>query len=258
MKINLAEIEDRLQSFLEGSLTIFTWGNRKDQIAPLLMGALRTSLVQDATGELLAPSLLTIYVHPHALPGWKNDLPGLDALARILQDACLEAGIHFHQPPVVRLATSYDLGKDEIRINASFPQQEVISETSAIGTPLPTASNGSSSPINAFLVINGSEIFPLELGVVNLGRRADNQIIIQDPRVSRQHAQLRAVRNHYVLFDLNSSGGTYVNGQRISQITLKPGDVISLAGVTLIYSEDSPQTGHTYTKTPTADLKPLP
>jgi pSer/pThr/pTyr-binding forkhead associated (FHA) protein len=126
-------------------------------------------------------------------------------------------------------------------------------EAGLVSTPMvPT------HPINAFLIINGNEIFSLKPGVTNLGRRADNQIIIQDPRVSRQHAQLRSVRNHFVLFDLSSSGGTYVNGQRISQIALKPGDVISLAGVTLIYGEDSPPTGHTTGKTPTADLKPLP
>lgn len=59
-------------------------------------------------------------------------------------------------------------------------------------------------------------------------------------RVSRTHAQLRAVHGHYVLFDLNSTGGTYVNGQRISQHALKAGDVISLSGVPLIYGEDTP------------------
>lgn len=66
MKISLAEIEEQLQSFVEGSLPIFSWGHRKDQIAPLLMGALRSSLIQDDQGELLAPSLLTIFVHPRA------------------------------------------------------------------------------------------------------------------------------------------------------------------------------------------------
>ena len=256
MKINLAEIEERLQSFVEGSLPIFSWGYRKDQIAPLLMGALRASLIQNDQGELSAPSLLTIFVHPRALSDWQNNQIGLDALARILQDACQEAGIRFPQPPVVRLATSYDLSEDGVRINASFPTEEILSQTAAIETPLQEEILEPSNPVNAFLIINGSEIFPLRLSVINLGRRVDNHIVIQDPKVSRNHAQLRAVRNHYVLFDLNSSGGTYVNGLRISQITLKPGDVISLSGISLIYGEDNPHPGHS-NKTPTADLKPL-
>jgi pSer/pThr/pTyr-binding forkhead associated (FHA) protein len=42
------------------------------------------------------------------------------------------------------------------------------------------------------------------------------------------------------LFDLNSTGGTFVNGQRTSQTVLYPGDVISLAGVALIFGQDNP------------------
>jgi pSer/pThr/pTyr-binding forkhead associated (FHA) protein len=51
---------------------------------------------------------------------------------------------------------------------------------------------------------------------------------------------LRIVRERFVLFDLNSSGGTFVNGQRAEQSVLYPGDVISLAGVTLIFGQDLP------------------
>lgn len=81
-------------------------------------------------------------------------------------------------------------------------------------------------------------MFYLTQAVVNIGRRSDNHLVIQDPRVSREHAQIRFSRGQFVLFDLNSTGGTMVNGQRIRQWTLKPGDVVSLAGLPLIYGED--------------------
>jgi pSer/pThr/pTyr-binding forkhead associated (FHA) protein len=68
----------------------------------------------------------------------------------------------------------------------------------------------------------------------------ENQLVIDDPRVSRTHAQLRAIKGRYVVFDLNSTGGTFVNGQRTSQSALYPGDVISLAGVTLVFGQDNP------------------
>jgi len=42
-----------------------------------------------------------------------------------------------------------------------------------------------------------------------------------------------------MLFDLGSSGGTFVNQKRIKQIALHPGDVLSLAGVPLVYGQDS-------------------
>ena len=94
-------------------------------------------------------------------------------------------------------------------------------------------------PQNAFLIIEGVKIHPLQESVINIGRKLENHIIIDDPRISRNHAQLRAIKGHFVLFDLNSTGGTFVNSQRTSQIVLYPGDVISLAGVTLIFGQDS-------------------
>jgi len=69
--------------------------------------------------------------------------------------------------------------------------------------------------------------------------------VIDDGRISRLHAQLRAVRGRYVIFDLDSRGGTWVNGQRVRQQALAPGDVISLAGVPLVFSQDAPEPGET-------------
>jgi pSer/pThr/pTyr-binding forkhead associated (FHA) protein len=43
-----------------------------------------------------------------------------------------------------------------------------------------------------------------------------------------------------VIFDLNSTGGTHINGQRTSQSVLYPGDLISLAGVKFIFSQELP------------------
>ncbi len=95
-------------------------------------------------------------------------------------------------------------------------------------------------PENAFLIIEGVKVFPLKEPVVNIGRRLDNTLVIDDPRVSRSHAQLRAINGRFVLFDLNSTGGTFVNGQRTGQSVLYPGDVISLAGVAIIFGQDNP------------------
>jgi len=95
-------------------------------------------------------------------------------------------------------------------------------------------------PENAILIIEGVRVHPLKGAVINIGRKFENHIVIDDPRISRSHAQLRAIKGHFVLFDLDSTGGTFVNGQRTSQSVLYPGDVISLAGVNLIFSQDTP------------------
>jgi pSer/pThr/pTyr-binding forkhead associated (FHA) protein len=96
------------------------------------------------------------------------------------------------------------------------------------------------APKNAFLVLQGTRVIPLNQPVVKIGRRLDNHIILQDPRVSRSHAEIKLINDRFVIFDLNSTGGTYVNGRRSTQSVLYPGDVISLAGVIFIYSQEMP------------------
>jgi pSer/pThr/pTyr-binding forkhead associated (FHA) protein len=98
----------------------------------------------------------------------------------------------------------------------------------------------------AYLIVDGSQIFPLTGGVVSIGRSPNNDLVIQDRRVSRSHAQLRLVSSRYVIFDLNSTGGTYVNDHPVNQMALYPGDVISLAGVSLVYGQEA---GGTYGET---------
>lgn len=89
----------------------------------------------------------------------------------------------------------------------------------------------------AFLIINGVDLFPIKQTVISIGRRIDNVLVLNDPRVSRAHAELRCIRNRYVIFDMDSSGGTYVNGQRVKHSVVYDGDVISLAGVHMIFRQ---------------------
>jgi pSer/pThr/pTyr-binding forkhead associated (FHA) protein len=96
-----------------------------------------------------------------------------------------------------------------------------------------------SIPANVFLVFEGTKAIPLDKPHITVGRSHDNTIVLDDPRVSRHHMEIRVIRDHFVLFDLNSSGGTFVNGQRVGQAILYLGDTISLAGVNLVFMQDN-------------------
>jgi pSer/pThr/pTyr-binding forkhead associated (FHA) protein len=95
-------------------------------------------------------------------------------------------------------------------------------------------------PEDAFVIVDGVKVIPLTQPLVRIGRRLENNLVLDDPRVSRTHAELRAINGRYVLFDLNSTGGTFVNGLKITQSVVYPGDVISLAGVNLVYGQKNP------------------
>ena len=73
------------------------------------------------------------------------------------------------------------------------------------------------------------QTFELHKDVYTLGREAGNDIIINDPQVSRHHARLTLQGGAYVLEDLGSTNGTFVNGRRVAgQIALSAGDMIGL------------------------------
>jgi hypothetical protein len=71
---------------------------------------------------------------------------------------------------------------------------------------------------------------------VTIGRGLDNAIIYADEtRVSRQHARIEFKYGQFLLFDLNSTNGTLVNGRPVTQIVLTPGDRISLGGFEVLF-----------------------
>ncbi len=71
--------------------------------------------------------------------------------------------------------------------------------------------------------------FPLEGDQLIIGRDASSNIAINDAEISRKHSRLSFQGGKYVLEDLGSTNGTFVNGQRLAgPVVLKPGDVVSL------------------------------
>ncbi len=238
--MNLQDLEARLQSLIEVQLIRVLPGQKaEDLLVHKLTEAMHARAVPDGEGGSLAPNVYTILAHPTALPNWKN--PGLlETLIQVLEAAGQQADVHFEAAPSITIAEDREIAPGDFNVIASF-RAEPLAETKDMKTKGESDDTQAENamPENAFLIVEGVKMFPLKLTVVNIGRRLDNQLVVDDPRVSRNHAQLRAIKGRYVLFDLDSTGGTFVNGQRANQTVLYPGDVISLAGVSLIFGQDS-------------------
>jgi pSer/pThr/pTyr-binding forkhead associated (FHA) protein len=73
--------------------------------------------------------------------------------------------------------------------------------------------------------------------IVMIGRGPLNDIVIDNPVLSVQHAMLLKVGDTYWLKDLNSTNGTYINGLLFTYGELKDGDTIRFASVVAIFSE---------------------
>jgi pSer/pThr/pTyr-binding forkhead associated (FHA) protein len=81
------------------------------------------------------------------------------------------------------------------------------------------------------------KMYPLEAQEISVGRDSTNTIEINDAEVSRRHARMELRGSAYVVQDLGSTNGTFVNGTRISGIqVLNPGDMVAFGeGIVLAY-----------------------
>lgn len=71
---------------------------------------------------------------------------------------------------------------------------------------------------------------------ITIGRESKNDIALQDINASRSHAELQFAQGAWMLTDLNSTNGTYINGQRISRQPLSEGDLITVGMTNLVFT----------------------
>jgi hypothetical protein len=201
-------------------------------------------------GQVIFPGQYWVFLN-------SDDFAALDAggdalrvgLARYLQRLAHEAGGRFGGQLRVTLHPVADLPSGQVDVRAAHTTQS--SETD--DTREVRAADRSTSQAGRWtLHVAGREV---RLGepVIRLGRSLSNDIILEDARVSRRHAQLRWRASTYYLSDLDSSGGTIVNHRvlgRGEEVSLADGDTISLAGVTLTVTIESDQ--------PSVDVAPTP
>jgi pSer/pThr/pTyr-binding forkhead associated (FHA) protein len=90
------------------------------------------------------------------------------------------------------------------------------------------------------VLFNGEHLKTYELDepVIFIGRLPENTISLANMGISRRHAKIEEdAERKYMISDLNSLNGTFVNGKRIRKVMLKNGDKISIGKFTIIYGD---------------------
>lgn len=86
--------------------------------------------------------------------------------------------------------------------------------------------------------------YPLNAGAsLTIGRRDTNDVVIEDPAVSGHHAKIDALKDRFVLIDLQSKNGSFVNEQLVSSHWLKHEDVITIGEHSLIFNYHEKERG---------------
>jgi hypothetical protein len=88
------------------------------------------------------------------------------------------------------------------------------------------------------IVVKGDtagDVFRLKFEVHVIGRGEEADLVVRDPEISRMHARFKRHENYYILEDLGSANGTWINGARVEgRRLLMPGDRLRLGQTELI------------------------
>jgi len=90
----------------------------------------------------------------------------------------------------------------------------------------------------SFFIIDSSKVFSIEKPVITIGRNLDNDLVLNNPHISRKHAELHFSEGCFLIRDLDSTGGTFVNDEKVSERSLSPGDVVMLTNIHLVFGQE--------------------
>jgi hypothetical protein len=241
----ITRLEAHLEQIIEGTFAgLFGNKIRAQDVALRLARAMENGLeaAQDGDSRAIAPDQYEIYAHPGVQTYLLQQHPQLaDTLAGHIVDMAAQAGYILNQAPQVSIIADESLEIGELRITTTRSSQRLQS-TMAMER---VAAVPAKLPRNARLVIDNDRTTDLTDEIVNIGRHYENTIILDDPQVSRFHVQLRLRFGMFVLFDLQSQSGTFVNGVRVEQHALRSGDLVQLGQTRLIYLDDTPSNANT-------------
>jgi FhaA, N-terminal domain/FHA domain len=235
----LSRFENLIEGIVEGSLAEITTGHLHPiEIAKKLARAMDSGQTIGAGGPL-APNSYTVEVNAADYAVFSPFSQSLEReLASYLRALATERGFSFVARPQVTIVENGSLRPRRIRIGASLSDgaaSEALAAQTQMTAPLPVSQVRERLARSAALSLTDGRRVALDKPVTSLGRQIDNDIVIEDRRVSRHHAQIRYEHSNFCLYDLASANGTSVNSQAIGQIILRDGDTVSLGGVEMTF-----------------------
>ena len=240
MKTELQNIESALLNTAENNTNwILSSLELERQLIQQLVLSIDHNLREESDSFIIAPNIFLLSVPSDSIEEMRAKQNEIEILEKNLASAALTNNIHFRGQVDINIFPDDTLKTNEFKILAIWKDEAQTNQEASQSKETPSDIAMAAIPPKAFIIVEGTKIFTLDREITSIGRNISNQLVLDDIRVSRYHAQIRVIKGRHMLFDLDSSGGTFVNNKRISKITLHPGDVISLAGIPLVYGQDA-------------------
>jgi pSer/pThr/pTyr-binding forkhead associated (FHA) protein len=219
----LRDFERRLGGLVEGFFaTTFRSGLQPVELAKRIMREMeagRTVGVQ----EMWAPNRFVFSLSEVDGQRFEQAEQALvSELKQVVRETASERGWGLVGPPEIEFEVDPDLGKGRFVCAASFVEgpDELPSQPTDVRGTLVTSNGNSVS---------------LTKAETTLGRLPECDVVVDDPGVSRQHARIRRAETGFVLSDLGSTNGTFVNEQPVQDHLLADGDRITIGETLLVF-----------------------
>lgn len=237
----IARFEDSIQRLVEGGLArLFAGQLHARELALQITRCMEDQAIPDEGGRRHAPDIYQVRLNSEdhqTILAAHQDIA--QQLGQDILQAAEAAGLIMTTVPQVRVFADSDIPPHHVHVSAQHATLTTRDVTESwTGSSIQPI--GEPPHPDARLLLDGGQAVAISQPVLNIGRARDNQIILDDPTISRRHAQIRLRFGRYTLFDLGSSAGTAVNGEKIRESVLRSGDIVTIGSRTLIYVEDTP------------------
>lgn len=240
----LARFEELVEHLFEGSLTqLLRSPVQPAEIAKRLERAMEMGQ-RAAVAKILVPTHYVVLLHPEDYAALEPARGVLEReMARFIVELAQERNFSLLARPRVTITPRPGARRRQVLVEAELTdtaaEEELTSELD--WTPAIGIAPGPQPVPQARLHFLDSAGQPCEVQLrgpqVTLGRSRDNDVILDDPRVSRSHARVVQRYGQFILQDLGSTYGTALNGQIVQECVLRHGDRLSLGGVELFFEE---------------------
>ncbi len=237
----LKSLESKIAGLVEGTFSrVFRSEVRPVEIARKLAREMEEHQASSLS-RTYVPNEYRVYLSPRDRARFADYEDALAAeLASYLLEHARRERFALLSQPVIEFETDHRLGLGEFGIQtrvvspAEAPVEEredaghtmVYSTAARVASPLQQEAVARSH--RALLIIDGRRVV-IGPGGATIGRSRQCDVVIDDPNVSRQHAEVRPRGGAWVVTDLGSTNGSSLNGRRINHPeVVKPGDEIEV------------------------------
>jgi hypothetical protein len=224
----LARFEGFMQTLMDRRVVRLLGGKLQPvELAQAMARCMEAHCARSAAGPE-APNYYRLLIHPDDYA----DLRLIDAdlersLTQYAIELARERGFNFPGPPHVSVAADHEVERATVRVEA----ESVRSAAAERGAPPWERRSARKAATGApvyFEVPGAESTLPLDRFPFAIGRRPGHDLVLPDPRVSRDHAVIEQLDGRFRLRDLGSRNGTFLNGQPVSEADLRDGDRLAI------------------------------